>query len=114
MEVQSKKVDASPTKGFFIYMLTRDIDVRPAIVELIDNSIDGAKKIRKNKEYKGLFIKINMSQDRFIIEDNCGGIDIETAQKYAFQFGRSSDRESDSSGYFTGIFGIGMNRALFK
>jgi len=114
MEVQSKKVDASPTKGFFIYMLTRDIDVRPAIVELIDNSIDGAKKIRKNKEYKGLFIKINMSQDRFIIEDNCGGIDIETAQKYAFQFGRSSDRESDSSGYFTGIFGIGMKRALFK
>ena len=42
MEVQNKKVDASPTKGFFIYMLTRDIDVKPAIVELIDNSIDGA------------------------------------------------------------------------
>ena len=114
MEVQNKKVDASPTKGFFIYMLTRDIDVRPAIVELIDNSIDGAKKIRKDKEYKGLFIKINMSPDRFVIEDNCGGIDIETAQKYAFQFGRSSERESDSSGYFTGIFGIGMKRALFK
>lgn len=29
MEVQNKKVDASPTKGFFIYMLTRDIDVKP-------------------------------------------------------------------------------------
>lgn len=114
MEVQNKKVDASPTKGFFIYMLTRDIDVRPAIVELIDNSIDGAKKIRKDKGYKGLFIKISMSQDKFIIEDNCGGIDIETAQKYAFQFGRSSDRENDLHGYFTGIFGIGMKRALFK
>ena len=114
MEVQNKKVDASPTKGFFIYMLTRDIDVRPAIVELIDNSIDGAKKIRKDKGYKGLFIKIRMSQDKFIIEDNCGGIDIETAQKYAFQFGRSSDRENDLHGYFTGIFGIGMKRALFK
>lgn len=114
MEVQNKKVDASPTKSFFIYMLTRDIDVRPAIVELIDNSIDGAKKIRNNTEYEGLFIKINMSQDKFIIEDNCGGIDIETAQKYAFQFGRSSERESDSLGYFTGIFGIGMKRALFK
>jgi hypothetical protein len=95
-------------------MLTRDIDVRPAIVELIDNSIDGAKKIRKDKGYKGLFIKISMSQDKFIIEDNCGGIDIETAQKYAFQFGRSSDRENDLHGYFTGIFGIGMKRALFK
>lgn len=76
MEVQNKKVDASPTKSFFIYMLTRDIDVRPAIVELIDNSIDGAKKIRNNTEYEGLFIKINMSQDKFIIEDNCGGIDL--------------------------------------
>ena len=54
MEVQNKKVDASPTKSFFIYMLTRDIDVRPAIVELIDNSIDGAKKIRNNTEYEGL------------------------------------------------------------
>lgn len=114
MEVQNKKVDASPTKGFFIYMLTRDIDVKPAIVELIDNSIDGAKKIRNDKEYKGLFIKINMSKDKFIIEDNCGGIDIETAQKYAFKFGRSSKRKDDSEGYFTGIFGIGMKRALFK
>ena len=114
MEVQNKKVNASPTKGFFIYMLTRDIDLKPAIVELIDNSIDGAKKIRKDKEYKGLFIKINMSKDKFIIEDNCGGIDIETAQKYAFQFGRSSARRNSETGYFTGIFGIGMKRALFK
>ena len=57
MEVQSKKVDASPTKGFFIYMLTRDIDVRPAIVELIDNSIDGAKKIRKIKSTKDYLSK---------------------------------------------------------
>jgi hypothetical protein len=114
MELQNKKVDASPTKGFFIYMLTRDIDVRPAIVELIDNSIDGARKTRADKNYKGLLIKISMSKDKFIIEDNCGGIDIETAQNRAFKFGRSSDREPDLSGYFTGIFGIGMKRALFK
>lgn len=73
------------------------------------------RKLEKiDKGYKGLFIKISMSQDKFIIEDNCGGIDIETAQKYAFQFGRSSDRENDLHGYFTGIFGIGMKRALFK
>lgn len=109
-----KKVDASPTKDFFIYMLTRDIDLRPAIVELVDNSIDGAKRIRPNKNYSGLFIKISMSKDKFIIEDNCGGIDIETAQKYAFKFGRPSNRKESSEGYFTGIFGIGMKRALFK
>lgn len=94
-------------------MLTRDIDVRPAIVELIDNSIDGAKKIRKDKEYKGLFIKINMSPDRFVIEDNCGGIDIETAQNMHFHLeGHLSVRVFVR--IFTGIFGIGMKRALFK
>lgn len=37
------KVNANPTKEFFISMLTRDIDIRAAILELIDNSIDGAK-----------------------------------------------------------------------
>lgn len=114
METQNKKIDASPTKDFFIYMLTRDIDVKPAIVELIDNSIDGAKRIRPDKNYKELFIKIEMSKNRFVIEDNCGGIDIKTAQTYAFKFGRPANREKESSAFFTGIFGIGMKRALFK
>lgn len=107
-------VDASPTKGFFIYMLIRDIDLRPAIVELIDNAIDGAKRIRQEKDYKGLQIKITLSKEKFVIEDNCGGIDLETASKYAFKFGRSDERTNDVSAYFTGIFGIGMKRALFK
>ena len=39
------KVNANPTKEFFISMLTRDIDIRAAILELIDNSIDGAKRM---------------------------------------------------------------------
>lgn len=113
MEAINRKVDASLTKDFFIYMLTRDIDIK-AIVELIDNSIDGAKKTKPDKNYSGLFIKISICKDKFIIEDNCGGIDIETAQKYAFKFDRPSNREDNSEGYFTGIFGIGMKRALFK
>lgn len=114
MEAKDYMVDASPTKEFFIYMLTRDIDVRPAIVELIDNSIDGAKKTRPDKNYSDLYIKITMDKDKFVIEDNCGGIDVETAKKYAFKFGRSTERKEDTSSFFTGIFGIGMKRALFK
>ena len=114
MELQNKKVDASPTKGFFIYMLTRDIDLKPAIVELIDNSIDGAKRVRRKSQYEGLFIRITMSKEKFIIEDNCGGIDIDTAQNYAFKFGRAPERKRKEEGFFTGIFGIGMKRALFK
>lgn len=107
------EVEASPTKGFFIYMITRDIQIQPAIVELIDNAIDGARRIRADEDYSGLKIEIFFNKDFFSIIDNCGGIDIEVARKYAFKFGRPEDRESDD-GYYTGIFGIGMKRALFK
>ena len=46
-----KIVDASPTKEFFIYMITRDIQTNAAIVELVDNAIDGAKRLRKDGNY---------------------------------------------------------------
>ena len=49
-----KIVDASPTKEFFIYMITRDIQTNAAIVELVDNAIDGAKRLRKDGNYEGL------------------------------------------------------------
>src|SRR5574344_1775331 len=104
---KTMQVDANPTKEFFIYMITRDIETKAAIVELIDNSIDGAKKIRKNNDYRGLKINIEFNKDHFIIKDNCGGFDIETATKYAFKFGRPADRESEK-GFYTGLFGIGM------
>lgn len=110
------KVNANPTKEFFISMLTRDIDIKAAILELIDNSIDGAKRLRPDGNYDGLFIEISYDKDKFSIKDNCGGMSIETATQYAFRFGRSNDRPSDkdSQQHFTGIFGIGMKRSLFR
>ncbi len=107
------KAQADPTKDFFIYMITRDISVNAAIVELIDNSIDGAKRLRKNGDYTGLSINISFDKNTFRIKDNCGGFDVETAQTYAFKFGRPSSKKT-SGDYFTGLFGIGMKRALFK
>lgn len=107
------KVDANPTKDFFIYMITRDIETKAAIVELIDNAIDGAKRIRPSGNYSGLNIRIQFDGDSFKIQDNCGGFDIETASKYAFKFGRPNNRNVEK-GFFTGLFGIGMKRALFK
>ena len=109
----AKFVEANPTKDFFIYMITRDIDTKPAIVELIDNAIDGAKRIRNNGDYSGLNIDLSFDGNSFTIEDNCGGFDLEIARKYAFKFGRPNDREQEK-GLFTGLFGIGMKRALFK
>lgn len=107
------RINANPTKEFFISMLTRDIDVKAAILELIDNSIDGAKRLRHDADFSGLFIDIQFDADKFIIHDNCGGMGVEIAKNYAFRFGRSKSRPQEE-GSFTGIFGIGMKRALFR
>ena len=107
------KINANPTKEFFISMLTRDIDVKAAILELIDNSIDGAKRMRPNSDFNGLSIDIKFDENKFVIEDNCGGMGVDIAQNYAFRFGRSKSRPQEA-GNFTGIFGIGMKRALFR
>ena len=46
-----KIVKASPTKEFFVSMLVRDILLKQAIIELIDNSLDGARKYGKNHNF---------------------------------------------------------------
>lgn len=108
------KVNANPTKEFFISMLTRDVDIKAAILELIDNSIDGAKRLRPDGNYSGLYIKIKYDKDTFSIVDNCGGISIKTATETAFRFGRSVPEKNEKNQQFTGVFGIGMKRSLFR
>ena len=36
------RVDANPTKAFFVNMITRDITLEDCIMDLIDNSVDAA------------------------------------------------------------------------
>src|SRR4051794_23584283 len=84
-------VDARPTKRFFVRMLVRDIELVPAIIDLIDNSVDGAKRIRgagESPRFEGLRVDLTIREDTFEIADNCGGISIELATQYAFRFGR--------------------------
>ncbi|WP_282636537.1 ATP-binding protein [Sphingobacterium thalpophilum] len=104
-------IQGTPSKTFFIEMITRDISIKDAILDLIDNSIDGANKLNET-DYSGLYIKLVINQSEFVIEDNCGGFSLDIAKKYAFRFGRPDDApESKGS---IGRFGIGMKRALFK
>ena len=107
-----KLVKASPTKDFFIFMLTKDIDIIDAVADLVDNCIDGARNLKPDSNYRDLFVKITLDYDHFSIIDNCGGIDINVARKYAFRFGRARDAQAIS--HSIGRFGIGMKRALFK
>lgn len=103
-------IDANPTKGFFITMLTRDISLRRSIVDLVDNSVDAANQY---DSLRGRWIKIEVKDDLFVIEDNCGGIEKEVARTQAFRFGRPDDA-AHKAVHTVGRFGVGMKRTLFK
>lgn len=114
----SYTIPASPVKSFFVRMLTRDIELRDAILDLVDNSVDGVQRsetrrnLGKTEPYRGYWAKITLSKDEFRIEDNCGGIPWEL-HDYAFRMGRE---ESDfvKGRRMIGTVGIGMKRAIFK
>ena len=101
-KVQNLSINAMPTKELFIDMLTRDIGLIPAIVDLVDNCADGARRLQGDGGFKGLWARIEISKEKFRISDNCGGISIDTARKYAFRFGRpfGSPTVSHSVGQF--------------
>ena len=105
-------VDASPTKEFFVEMLTRDVSLSMAILDLIDNCIDGTLRSRQGTSFQGLEVRVAFDEDQFTIQDNCGGIPLNVAKNYAFRFGRPTDAPSVKGS--VGRFGVGMKRALFK
>ncbi|CAI1953206.1 Histidine kinase-, DNA gyrase B-, and HSP90-like ATPase [Serratia fonticola] len=107
-QMNNNKINANPTKEFFIEMLTRDIALDRAILDLIDNSVDSSRSMNKPKSW----IKLTMDKNKFEIYDNCGGMDRHVAQNYAFRFGRPSD--SPETPNSVGQFGVGMKRTLFK
>ena len=111
-ELGPDQVDAWPTKRLFIEMLTRDIPLVDAIVDLVDNAIDAALRLRPDKRFDGLEAHLTVQPERFEIKDNCGGMGIDTARHYAFRFGR--DKEHTPTPGAVGQFGVGMKRAIFK
>jgi hypothetical protein len=109
---EDRTVEAAPEKLYFISMITKDIELLPSISDLVDNSVDGARSIRPDGKFTGLYVNLQIDADTFSITDNCGGIAINTARHYAFRFGRPKGfRGVESS---VGQFGVGMKRALFK
>lgn len=131
--------DASPAKRFFIYMLVKDIELVPSVVDLVDNSVDAARarlgaasasttaavpddgrqaidamaeQAAARPDMSEFWIHVTATPDRFEIRDNGGGIPLDTAERYAFRFGRPED--FPGSPLAVGQFGVGMKRALFK
>lgn len=120
-----KQIKAGPSKAFFVSMLTRDIDLTDAILDLLDNCVDGVLRelnarsdgkktpAKKSRPYEGYWAEIVAKSDRFEIWDNCGGISQELAEQSAFMLGRP-DLERDAKLETVGMYGIGMKRAIFK
>lgn len=106
------RINASPTKEFFIHMLVRDIPLNRAIIDLVDNSADGARRMRRDESYDGLWVRIEIKPTHFRIADNCGGIPVNIARDYAFRFGRPPGAPSVEGSI--GQFGVGMKRTFFK
>ncbi len=113
-------VDTRPSKAVVVDSLIRDISIDACIFDLIDNSIDAARdtiyKLDKNLDrekppasYEGFKIEIKTDGAQFVITDNCGGI---TQQDLANSVLRFGQRSSHKSGI--GVFGVGLNRAIFK
>ena len=91
------KADANASRAFFVQMLTRDIALEDCVLDLLDNSVDGAWRSLGHAapslqdqriDLRPFKIKIVANEQEFSIKDNCGGMTQERAEKYAFTFGR--------------------------
>ena len=111
-------VDATPVKSFFVDMLTRDIELVDAILDLLDNCVDGILRLKGDcsdqtpTPYEDFEAEIKFDASSFSISDNCGGIPWRL-HDYAFRMGKvAENRDSDLP--TVGVYGIGMKRAIFK
>ena len=119
--------NANPEKRLFISLLTRDISLIAAFLDLIDNSVNAAvsplsHRLRTADDYvallndpsvqPGVNIHVNLSRDKISVIDSASGISADIASQHVFKFGRSEDEERDSDRL--SVYGLGLKRAFFK
>ena len=119
--------NASPEKRLFVYLITRDISLGDAILDLIDNSINAALQplashLKTADDYQNFAadtaskptvnIDLTVGSARILIRDTAPGISAKAAETDIFRFGRgdSSSHESDR----LSVYGISLKRAMFK
>lgn len=123
----SMKADASAEKRLFISLLTRDIPLVAAFLDLIDNSINSAiepfsGRLKTAADYLAVLdddsikpripITLTISKSSITIEDKAGGISAKTAAEHVFKFGRGDDENHEDDRL--SVYGIGLKRAIFK
>ena len=119
--------DASPEKRLFISLLTRDIPMVAAFLDLIDNSVNAAiepvadrldtaagyvNMVGNTAIERMVDIHLSISRNRVEIADTASGISLDTAQRHVFKFGRSQEDEDVADRL--SVYGLGLKRAFFK
>jgi hypothetical protein len=117
---------ASPEKRLFISLLTRDLSLVDAFLDLMDNSINSAlvasnlplssakdyiKLLGLNNQRKLPKVEISIDKKCIAIEDTAGGISFAAARNNVFVFGRKDGSDTDDR---LSVYGIGLKRAIFK
>lgn len=106
-------VHANPAKSFFVSMLIKDITLRDAIGDLVDNAVDAIKACAEDKnDLSGYKVVVTLDENGFTISDNGQGMSTDIARTTAFNFGKAKDHKLIENSI--GQFGIGMKRAFFK
>lgn len=118
---------ASPEKRLFISLITRDISLADAIVDLLDNSVNAAMKPIKSRfstsqDFYTVFtkksatpavnIEVEFDNNHLKVTDNASGIRFSDAQNEVFRFGHSATHTASRDRL--SVYGIGMKRAIFK
>ena len=104
--------NANPEKRLFISLLTRDIPMIAAFLDLIDNSVNAALEpfadrlgtadgyvdvLEDDNVQPKIDIKLTISDQRITIVDDAPGISLELARNHVFKFGRSIEEEMNQT-----------------
>lgn len=125
--VEKILADASPEKRLFISLMTRDISLIDAILDIIDNSINAAleplaeslktaddyqRLLTNNKIQPKVQIELTIRSGQIVVKDTADGISSEMARRHVFKFGRTEE-DADKADRLS-VYGLGLKRAMFK
>ena len=113
-------VDFGVDKRFVFDILTSDISTAESILDLIDNSIDAARRDIGRasglgavgslpESYQGYYVDLTINADRIEIRDNCSGIEPNLLATKAFRLGARFEQS-----FSIGMYGVGLIRAFWK
>jgi hypothetical protein len=106
---QTISADASPEKRLFVSLITRDISLADAFLDIVDNSINAAlgplaSRLKTADDYEKLLsnvkitpkvtIDITIGTAKIVVRDNASGISSKDAAEHVFKFGRAEIGEN--------------------